>query len=462
MSDSVVGVQELYAGVIYYKEMDECTMKKSTCLGEFMRYTSLNVLGMIGLSCYILADTFFIARGLGSNGLAALNLAIPVYSIVHGSGMMLGMGGATKYSIFRGQKMEKEGNQIFTNTAYLVGALALLFVLTGLLFSGKITRLLGADAEIYDMTRTYLKVVLLFAPAFMTNDFLLSFVRNDGNPGLAMTAMLTGSFANIILDYIFIFSMKMGIFGAVFATGLAPVISMGVLSRHWIKRQNHFHFRPGRPSLRLAGTAFSLGLPSLITELASGIVIIVFNFIILGIQGNLGIAAYGVVTNISLVVTSMFTGIAQGMQPIASRSYGMGDTEKTKQILGYAVVTLLALAAVIYSVVFFFASPVTAIFNSENDLQLQRIAEEGLRLYFLAVPFVGFNIVLAMFFTSTERALPAQIISLLRGLFVIIPAAFILSALFEMKGVWMSYPVSELLVMLAALAMLFKGTKKNK
>lgn len=84
-------------------------MKKTSCLGEFMRYTSLNVLGMIGLSCYILADTFFIARGLGSDGLAALNIAIPVYSFVHGCGMMLGMGGATKYSIFRGQKMEQEG-----------------------------------------------------------------------------------------------------------------------------------------------------------------------------------------------------------------------------------------------------------------------------------------------------------------------------------------------------------------
>ena len=92
-------------------------MKKTSCLGEFMRYTSLNVLGMIGLSCYILADTFFIARGLGSDGLAALNIAIPVYSFVHGCGMMLGMGGATKYSIFRGQKMEQEGNRIFTNTA---------------------------------------------------------------------------------------------------------------------------------------------------------------------------------------------------------------------------------------------------------------------------------------------------------------------------------------------------------
>ena len=151
-------------------------MKKTSCLGEFMRYTSLNVLGMIGLSCYILADTFFIARGLGSDGLAALNIAIPVYSFVHGCGMMLGMGGATKYSIFR------------------VGIFALIFVLMGLGFSGNITSLLGADGDIFEMTKTYLMVVLLFAPAFMTNDFLLCFVRNDGNPGLAMTAMLTGSF----------------------------------------------------------------------------------------------------------------------------------------------------------------------------------------------------------------------------------------------------------------------------
>ena len=414
-------------------------MKKTSCLGEFMRYTSLNVLGMIGLSCYILADTFFIARGLGSDGLAALNIAIPVYSFVHGCGMMLGMGGATKYSIFRGQKMEQEGNRIFTNTAYLVGIFALIFVLMGLGFSGNITSLLGADGEIFEMTKTYLMVVLLFAPAFMTNDFLLCFVRNDGNPGLAMTAMLTGSFANIILDYVFIFPMKMGIFGAVFATGLAPA----------------------KPDIRLTGTTFSLGIPSFISELASGIVIIVFNFIILGIRGNLGVAAYGVVTNISLVVTSMFTGIAQGMQPIASRSYGSGDAENTGKIFRYAVIALLGTAAVIYGIVFLFASPITSVFNSENDMQLQKIAEEGLKLYFLAVPFVGFNIVSAMFFTSTERALPAQMISVLRGLVVIIPAAFILSAVFEMQGVWLSYPVTEGIVTIFAVCVLLKSAGRK-
>jgi len=351
---------------------------------------------------------FFIAKGLGSDGLAALNIAIPAYSFMHGCGMMLGMGGTTKYSIFRGQKMEKEGSRIFTNTVYLVGIFALIFVLLG----------------------------------------------------LAMTAMLTGSFSNIILDYIFIFPMGMGMFGAAFATGLSPVISIGVLSRHWIARKNNFHFYPEKPDLRLTGTTFSLGIPSLISELASGIVIIVFNFIILGIRGNLGVAAYGVVTNISLVVTSIFTGIAQGMQPIASRSYGKGDAESTRQILRYAIVTLLGTAAVIYGMVFFLASPITAVFNSENDLQLQKIAEEGLRLYFLAAPFVGFNIVSAMFFTSTEQALPAQIISLLRGLFVIIPAAFIMSAVFEMWGVWLSYPVTEGIVTVFAVIVLIKNRKR--
>lgn len=435
-------------------------MKKTSCLGEFMRYTSLNVLGMIGLSCYILADTFFIARGLGSDGLAALNIAIPAYSFMHGCGMMLGMGGATKYSIFRGQKMEKQGNRIFTNTVYLVGIFALIFAFLGLVFSGKITALLGADRQIFRTTEIYLKTILLFAPAFMANDFLLCFVRNDGSPGLAMTAMLTGSFSNIILDYIFIFPMGMGMFGAAFATGLAPVISIGVLSRHWITRKNNFHFHPEKPDFRLTGTTFSLGIPSLISELASGIVIIVFNFIILGIRGNLGVAAYGVVTNISLVVTSMFTGIAQGMQPIASRSYGKGDTESTRQILRYAIVTLLGTAVVIYGIVFFLASPITAVFNSENDFQLQKIAEEGLKLYFLAVPFVGFNIVSAMFFTSTEQALPAQLISLLRGLVVIIPTAFIMSAVLEMRGVWLSYPVTEGIVAVFAVLVLIKSRKR--
>ena len=297
-------------------------METQTLLKEFSQYVILNICGMIGLSCYILADTFFVSNGLGANGLTALNLAIPIYSFVHGSGLMFGMGGATKYSIYRGQKEYKNADKSFSSTIYIMSALAVIFMLTGILFSRLLTRLLGADKNVYHMTKIYLQVILLFAPAFMANDTLICFVRNDGNPKLSMLGMLTGSFSNIILDYIFIFPLKMGIFGAVLATGLAPVISLIVLSKHWLTKQNQFHFVRIKPSFRLIGTIISLGVPA----------------------------------NLSLVVISIYTGIAQGTQPILSRVYGYGEHESQKQILKYALKTMLVISFGIY--LFFYLQPI--------------------------------------------------------------------------------------------------------
>ena len=437
-------------------------MKTKTLLKEFSQYVILNICGIIGLSCYILADTFFISNGLGANGLTALNLAIPIYSFVHGSGLMFGMGGATKYSIYRGQKEYKNADKSFSSTIYIMSALAVMFMLTGILFSSQLTRLLGADKNVYHMTKTYLQVILLFAPAFMANDTLICFVRNDGNPKLSMIGMLTGSFSNIILDYIFIFPLKMGIFGAVLATGLAPVISLIVLSKHWLTKQNQFHFVRIKPSFRLIGNIISLGVPSFITEMASGIVMIVFNTIILHLQGNIGVAAYGVVANLSLVVISIYTGIAQGTQPILSRVYGYGEHESQKQILKYALKTMLVISFGIYLFFLLAASPIVSIFNSEQNMQLQEIAAAGLKLYFTAIPFVGFNIIVSAYFTSTEKALPAQIISLSRGLLMIIPMTCFLSFILKMTGVWLSFPVTECFVALAGIALYIKSERGKK
>lgn len=428
-------------------------MRQRTLLEEFFQYVVLNVCGMIGLSCYILADTYFVSKGLGAYGLAALNLAIPIYSFVHGCGLMMGMGGATRYSIFRGQQKYETANKVFSNTVYFTVTLAVLFVLMGLFFSGEFAALLGADKEIFDMTKTYLRVILLFSPAFMMNDVLICFVRNDGNPGLSMMAMLIGSFANIVLDYIFIFPLRMGILGAVLATGCAPVISMAIMSRHWIKKQNRFHLEKNKISASLAGKIISLGTPSLIIEVASGIVMIVFNSLILQLRGNIGVAAYGVVANLSLVVSSIYTGIAQGTQPIASRAYGQRDKGGVRKSLKYAVLTMLLLSGVIYLVLLFAANPIIEVFNSEQNKQLQQIAIKGLKLYFTAIPFVGFNIIISGYFTSTGKAVPAQVVSLLRGLFLIIPAALLLSALFGVTGVWLSYPITEGIVAITGIVL---------
>lgn len=217
-------------------------MNKQSYKRDFARYTILSVLGTLGVSCYILADTFFVSKGLGTNGLAALNLAIPVYNFIHGTGLMLGMGGATKFSICRSQGKNDEVNRIFANTVYLGILFSGFFFVLGLFFSNPLAIRLGADASVLGMTDTYLRWLLLFAPAFIFNDVLLCFVRNDESPQLSMIAMLIGSFSNIVLDYIFIFPMQLGIFGAIFATGLSPVISITMMLPHWLRKKNTFHF----------------------------------------------------------------------------------------------------------------------------------------------------------------------------------------------------------------------------
>ncbi len=421
-------------------------MNNTSCFKEFAKYSFFSVLGMMGISCYILADTFFVSNGLGTNGLAALNLAIPIYNFIHGSGLMLGMGGATKFSICKSQNDYKNTNIIFTNTIYLAAVFAFLFVIAGLVFSSPLALLLGADGQTLTMTNTYLKCLLFFAPAFIMNDVLLCFVRNDGNPQLSMIAMLTGSFSNIILDYIFIFPLKMGILGAVLATGFAPVISITILSRHWLKKDIGFHLTRTGFHFNVMRTLLSLGFPSLIAQLSSGIVMITFNALILKHQGNTGVAAYGIIANIALVVTAIYEGIAQGIQPLISNFYGCGNHKNIQQVFRYALLTILVVSAGIYLVIFLCANPVTTIFNKEHNPLLQEIAVYGLRLYFTSAAFVGFNIIMAIFFTSTEHMVPAHIISILRGLVLIIPMAFLLSAFWGMTGIWLSYPITELAV----------------
>lgn len=421
-------------------------MEQQTGFREFFRYTALSVLGTLGVSCYILADTFFVSKGLGANGLTALNLAIPVYNFIHGTGLMLGMGGATRFCVCKSRQRREKVNQIYTNTLYLGALFSAVFVLIGLFFGKRLSLLLGADKNVLDMTATYLKWLLLFSPAFILNDILLCFVRNDDNPRLAMTAMIIGSFSNIILDYIFIFPMKMGIFGAIFATGLSPIISIISMLSHWIKRKNTFHVCRTKVKTHIVRQELALGFPSLIAQLSSGIVMITFNAIILKLEGNTGVAAYGVIANISLVVVAIYTGIAQGVQPLISHFYGKSIDRQVRTLMRYSVQTMLVISLFIYIIVFVFAQPIASVFNSENNLELQQIAVTGLKIYFTSSAFVGYNIILAIFFTSVEIALPAHILSVLRGLVLIIPMAFLLSAIGGMMGIWLTYPITEALV----------------
>ena len=443
------------------EKQEKRVVKDNSELNKFAKYTSLNVMSMIGLSCYILADTYFISNGLGADGLTALNLAIPVYSFINGFGLMLGVGGATKYAIFRAQGQKEEGNHIFMNMVYAAVALAAIMVVVGIGFSGELAILLGADGNTYAMTEIYLKMILLFSPAFIMNNVINCFVRNDGDPKLSMIAMLAGSISNIVMDYIFIFPMGLGMFGAVLATGFAPVIGLLILSVHFIKGKNEFEFCKVRPKSGKMFSAISLGIPSLIAEVSSGIVMIIYNIIILDISGNVGVAAYGVIANIVLVVLSIYNGIAQGMQPVVSDAYGKGEKHSAKRVLVYGMVTMMVLSILVYVGLYIKAEPVALLFNRDGDVQLQQIAVEGIRLYFAAIPFAGFNILLASYFASIEKAVPAQVISMLRGIVLIIPIVIGMANVCGLTGVWLSFVVTEILTVVVGIGFFRKMERKS-
>ena len=421
---------------------------------EFLRYVTFNVAGMLSISCYILADTFFISNALGATGLTALNLAIPIYSVIHGVGLLLGIGGATHFTLRHSRGDRQGANAVFTHTVLLWAVCSLFFELFGAFGSDALTRWMGADAAVWDMTWIYLRVLLLNAPMFLLNDILLCFVRNDGAPRRATTGMVAGSFSNILLDYVMIYPLQMGMLGAVVATSLAPFISIACLLVHLCSQKRTFRLihTPFRPHFwrRIAGT----GLYSMVTELSSAVVIIVFNAIILRLMGNIGVAAYGVVANLSLVVVAIYTGVAQGIQPLVSRSCGLGKSYETRRTLRRAILTALVLSVVLYGGAFLAADAITSVFNSQRDPLLQKTAVEGLRIYFAACPFLGCNIVLSGFFSASDRPVPAGVLSLLRGFVVILPLAFLLSAWGGMRGLWAVFPATEALVCLVAVELL--------
>lgn len=409
----------------------------------FAKYTLMSVGGMLANSCYILADTFFVAQGLGTQGLAALNLAIPAYNFIYGAGLLLGMGGATRYAVCKSRGDARGADEAFTHALGLAALCAAAGVLLGVFCSGHIAALLGAYGKVAAMAHTYLRVMLLFSPAFILNGVLVCFVRNDGNPRLAMMSTVIGSFSNIVLDYIFIFPCGMGIFGAVFATGLAPVLGLAVLLPHWASPRRGFHARRLRLRPAAAGGIVWLGLPALLAQLSSGVVMITFNSIILRLAGSTGVAAYGVVANLSLVAAAIYTGLGQGMQPLASRAWGEGDIRAARRLLHWAMAAVLGISAALSLGLFVFARPVAQAFNSENDAALLRIAVQGLRLYFSGAVFMGANIVFCTYFPAVEHALPAQVLSLLRGFILLVPLAFAMAALWGMTGVWLAVPVAE-------------------
>lgn len=413
-------------------------------VGIFFKYLIAGIGGMLGIALYVLADTLFVANGIGSDGLTALNISIPIMNIFNGLGLLFGIGGATAVSISRGQGKEDQVNPIFTLSIGLSIGVGIIFTLIGVFFLDEMARLMGASGEILIMSKDYLGVLMAVSIAFLLNSTLTVFVRNDGAPGLAMWGMLAGTLSNVVLDYIFIFPLNMGMKGAAIATALSPMISLCILATHFIRKNNMIKVTIFRPKAKMIKRIFGNGMSSFITEVSAGLVIFSFNIVILSLMGNIGVAAYGIIANLSLICIAIFTGIGQALQPIISMNYGAGKKERVDQTLQLGLLVGVAFGILFFAIGVIFPEGLTAIFNKDNDLQLASITINGIYLYFICFLFMGVNTVITSYLQAIEKSRIATLISVSRGLVLVIVGLIFLTKRYGINGVWFTMPFAEI------------------
>ena len=423
---------------------------------RFFKYVTDSALGMLGISLYIIVDTFFISLSGGSNGITVLNLVLPLYWLIYSLGAMIGVGSSTYFNLHKNENTDG----IFFHALFWQLLISIPFVLLGIFNPTLWLKIMGGDSDIQALGHDYVKIVLIFTPIFITNYSFTSFMRNDNAPRLVMIADLCTSALNILLDYLLMFTFKMGLGGAALATALCTFLSSAICSIHLFSKASTISMIARRPSFKLLFNSCKLGFSSFITEINGAVTTTVFNFLILGLAGNVGVAAYGIVANIAMVALAIFNGIAQGAQPLVSEATRNGDYPSRRLVLRLGLISNFTISAILVLCSFIFPNQIINLFNLEKNQELSSIAYNAVRFYSLGYLLAGINIVIISYYSSSGRVKSAFIFSILRGVVAISISALVLSLIFKLNGIWLSFLVSEVITFI--IIIIFTRSKKNE
>ena len=424
---------------------------------RFCQYVIPSVGAMLVTGLYFVVDGVFVGRGVGAMALAAVNIAVPFISVLTAVSMMITMGGATLTSICFGKGDMEQADHIFRLSLLMVFGFSAFMTVVSVFFSEPIARTLGASDLLLEDTADYIKYFVMFGIFFCCSNTLSAFVRNDGNPRLAFWGMITGAVSNVFLDWLFIFPLQMGIKGAAIASGLGQVLACLVLVSHFVLKRGALTL--GFPSASCGGTVQILktGLPEFVTQMSQPVVILCYNYLILRIYGEIGVSAFSVISYILVVVIGVFTGLAQGIQPLLSRSFGVGDLAEEKSVFRMGVRTNVLLAAIIYGIMLMFGDQIISVFN--NDPQLIALGYQCIRMYGLSFLFAAVNIVYIIYYLATKRTPQALLLSGFRSFVASTAFIFLIPAFFGPDAVWTGMIAAEAAAGGAAYLMQRRGTR---
>lgn len=427
----------------------------------YLKYLIPTLLGMLSNSIYCIVDIYFVSAGSGSQGLAAMNICMPVFTILSCVGLLFGVGRATIMSISQGSGDMNTRNKAFSVSVFMMLIVGLMFSVFGVLFRKEFAYLLGSDDQLLPLVLEYLTPVMCSALPFVLMYSLSVLLRADNNPKLAMAALMVGNISNIILDYVFVSVFHMGIFGASVATSIAPVLSLIAASFHFILRKNTVHFKLRSFDPKVIGRILSVGIGSGIMELSAGAIIFMFNSAILNLGGEVYLAAYAVITNFAYVFKGLLNGFAQAAQPLISTNFGSGIIKRCSKSLRVCLIYSSVFCIVCYGIITVVPGFIVSFF-SNGDTNMEAIASKGMIMYFSSLLFTGINTMLMYFFQSIEQGRKSLLLAVCKGFLFVTLGLWILTSFMGVEGVWYAVLFGEVLTFIIALPMVLRSVKKLK
>lgn len=408
----------------------------------FFHYLLPAISGTMVTSIYILADTIIIGKGIGTEAMAALNIVLPIFNLVFGTGLLFGVGGSVLMSISRGRGEDRKGQQYFT-AAFLLNLLAgILYIAVFFSFGEKIMLFLGGTSVTMPYIMKYVPYIAGGALIFSFSSFLQAFVRNDGAPRRAMAAVIAGGVFNIVFDILLVFPFQMGMAGAALASVMGSVLTDSILVSHFFSKHNGLRFCFKGLSAALFRSVFANGITSFLIEISAGIVIFVFNLQLLRYVGDIGISAYGVITNTAFVVTALSNGVSQAAQPILSTNYGAGRFDRIDKVRALGIKTALAVCALPALLGLFVPDLFTYIYLNPSS-EVLALSATAIRIYFIGFFITGTNMFIINYFQAVVRPQISLGLCLFRGCIFNLVLVAILPVFLGVIGIWMTVPLTE-------------------
>lgn len=424
----------------------------------FLTYLFPSMIGMLLMSVNILVDGIFVSNGIGPTALAAINIAVPIFSILLSISLWVGVGGATLYSIELGRNDVKKAQRIFTLSFVIMIVVVSLITIALLINMEAVAYLFGANEDTIPYVRDYLFIVLVFGIVYTFENLLSIFIRNDGNPNLAMAGLITTSVINIVLNYVFIFMLDYGVTGVALATVISTLIGTMVLCSHFFLKRNKLKFKLGFFNKRDTKKILAIGLPSFIVEGSFAVMVVLYNITFLRYLGTDGVTAYAMINYIHTVLLMLFIGVGMALQPLVSYHYGAKLMDRVIGLLKIGIITALIMGGLTTLISVVFPSTIMSVFGETTEV-VSQLAGSGFAYFATGYLFLAVNMVLAEFFQSIEKIRLATIIILSRSIILFIPLLFILPMLFGATVIWWVFPITEGITAIAITLYLLKNKK---